>query len=139
MLHNRQPGLDKKPLHHILVHAHRRTQHAGADIRDPSQLKQSLNRAVFAEGPMQHGEDNVESLACRALRSRSRRQQRRHALLQQLCPRRGMRVSRPQSPCNRTLVALKETRRVSGGQPAALFGDADRRHVKLLAIDCLQN
>jgi hypothetical protein len=50
-------------LHHRLVHTHRRGEDAAADIRDVGQLEQSLYRAVLAVGPVEHGEQDIETQA----------------------------------------------------------------------------
>ena len=35
--------------------------------------------------------------------------------------------------------AGKQTLRVASRQPATFFRDADRRHIKFVTVDCLQN
>ena len=57
---DRQPLGGEHQLHHRLVHADRRRQHAGADVRHVGQLEQPLHRAVFAVRTVQHREDDVE-------------------------------------------------------------------------------
>ena len=59
MLDDGQPGLGEEPLHHVLVHARRRAQHARTDIGDSRQLEESLNRPILAKGSMQNGKDHV--------------------------------------------------------------------------------
>ncbi len=41
------------------IHAGGRSEHARADVGDVGQFEQTLNRAVFAERPVQHGEDDI--------------------------------------------------------------------------------
>ena len=47
-------------LHRRLVHADRRREHAGADVRHVGQLEQPLHRAVLAVRAVQHGKHDVE-------------------------------------------------------------------------------
>ena len=63
MLDDGQPGLGKKTLHHVLVHARGGAENAGADVGDASQLKQPLDGAVLAKGAVQDGKYHVEGLA----------------------------------------------------------------------------
>ena len=106
MPHHRQAGLGEEPLHHVLVHARSRAQHARAHVGDAGQLKQSLDRAVLAEGPVQHGKDHVQRLAaqgrvavhggdCGGL-GWFRGEQRGLALGQSTRARRGRRIAGPQ-------------------------------------------
>ena len=46
-------------LEHDLVHAQRRGEHASADVGDVEAFEQSLDGAVLAERPVQHGEHDV--------------------------------------------------------------------------------
>ena len=48
-------------LHHRLVHADGRPEHAGADVGHVGQLEQALHRAVLAVRPVQHREDHVDA------------------------------------------------------------------------------
>ena len=52
---HRHAGIAEDRLHHRLVHADRRREHARADVRDVGQLEQSLDRAVFAVVPWRTG------------------------------------------------------------------------------------
>ena len=73
VFHNGQTGLREQALHHVLVHARRGAQHARADIGDAGQFKQSLNRAVFAEGAVQNRKNHVEcALLLQDLEGRAR-------------------------------------------------------------------
>ena len=54
------PGVAQHRLAHVLVHRHRRGEHARADVRDAGGLEQPLHRAVLAERPVQHREDDVD-------------------------------------------------------------------------------
>ncbi len=160
MFDNGQSGLRKQPLHHVLVHARGRAQHARAHIRNAGQLKQPLNRPVLAKGPMQHRKHNVkrgltvrarlpveaglgspagERRGPRPCASRLRRQERWNPLVQQLGAGRRFRVARAQSPCDRAAFAVEQAVRIARAKPAAFFGDADGHHIELLAIDRLQN
>ena len=47
-------------LEEVLVHAERRAEHAGADVGHARELEQPLHRAVLAERPVQHREDDVD-------------------------------------------------------------------------------
>ena len=55
-----QTCLREQALHHVLVHAGGRTENAGADVGDARQFEEPLDRAVFAEGPVQNGEDDID-------------------------------------------------------------------------------
>ena len=57
-----EPGLGKEALHHVLVHASRGAEHAGADVGDAGQFEESLDGAVLAKGAVQDGENDVECL-----------------------------------------------------------------------------
>ena len=54
------PARREQHLHHRLVHADRRGEHAGADVRHVGQLEQPLDRAVLAVRSVQHRKDDVE-------------------------------------------------------------------------------
>ena len=60
VVHHRQHPFLADTFHHLLVHGDGRRHHARADIRQVRQLEQALHRAVLAEGPVQHGEDDVD-------------------------------------------------------------------------------
>jgi len=53
--------LREDDLHHALVHADRRGQHAAADVGQVGELEQALHRAVLAVGAVQHRKDDVEA------------------------------------------------------------------------------
>ena len=55
-----RPLARNSDLHHRLVHADRRREHAAADVGDVGQLEQALDRAVFAVRAVQHRKDDVE-------------------------------------------------------------------------------
>jgi hypothetical protein len=63
----RHPGQDgelgggEEALHHVLVHPDGRPEHPGADVRDAGQLEQALDRAVLAQGAVEHREDHVDA------------------------------------------------------------------------------
>src|SRR5260370_31720023 len=56
----------EETLGNVLVHADGGAEYAGADKRQASQVEQTLNRAVFAEGAVHHGKDDVEALSAAA-------------------------------------------------------------------------
>ena len=58
---HRQALLQKEPFGDVLIHAHRRAQHARSDEGQPGQFQQALHRAVFAIGAVQHGKDHVHA------------------------------------------------------------------------------
>jgi len=60
VLDDGQLGVGKQPLHHILVHARRRTQHAGANIGETGQFKKPLDGSVLAKGAVQNRENHVQ-------------------------------------------------------------------------------
>ena len=47
-------------LEHVLVHAERGGEHAGADVGDAGELEQALHGAVLAEGAVEDREDDVD-------------------------------------------------------------------------------
>ena len=53
----------KQTLGDILVHADGRAEDTGAHEGQSSEIEQALNRSVFAERAVHHGEDDVNSLA----------------------------------------------------------------------------
>ena len=59
MFHNRKSGRAKQRLHDVLVHARGRSKHPSAHVWNICKFEKPLNGAVFAECPMQHGEDYV--------------------------------------------------------------------------------
>ena len=50
--------------HHALIHTHRRTQHAAANVGKTRKFEQPLYRPIFTVGPVQQGNDNVDAHAC---------------------------------------------------------------------------
>src|SRR5206468_883945 len=66
------PGYDgnlrnlQQALGDVLVHADGGAEDARANKRQTGKIKQSLNRAVFAEGAVHHGENHVDALAAAA-------------------------------------------------------------------------
>ena len=58
---DRQPASREQNLHDRLVHARRRGQHAGADIRNVREFEQALHGAVLAVRPMQDREHHVDA------------------------------------------------------------------------------
>ena len=114
---------EKQPLHRVLVHAGRRAQNAGADVGDVRQLKQPLNRAVFAKRPVQHREDDVEAGACTGLR----------------CGRGQRDAGLTAAVIARLLSASEQILRRAAREPAAFFGDAELDDVVLLSVDCLKD
>jgi hypothetical protein len=60
VLHDRQSRGAKQRLHDVFIHARGRAEHARAHVGDVGQFEQALNGAVFAEGSVQHGEDDID-------------------------------------------------------------------------------
>ena len=58
---DRQAGLAKQTLLHVLIHAYGRANHAGADKGKAGEIEESLHGAVFAESAVQHREDHVDA------------------------------------------------------------------------------
>ena len=56
----RQAGGGEEALHGVLVHAGGGAEDAGADVGDVGELEEALDGAVFAEGAVEDGEDDVE-------------------------------------------------------------------------------
>ena len=59
------PRLRHQLLEEDLVHAQRRGEHAGADVRHVEAFEQALHGAVLAERSVQHGEHDVGAVASR--------------------------------------------------------------------------
>ena len=127
-------------LHHRLVHADRRGQHARADVGHVGQLEQALHRAVLAVGPVQHREDRRRGRAPRRRRSRGRLSRRRPfdreqrllaGMRHQVRLAARDRLARPAS-CRAlamTSAADDGGRRAVGDRPPAVALDADRHRL----------
>ena len=59
VFHHGQSSRAEQRLHNVFIHARGRTEDAGANVGDVGQFEQTLNRPIFAEGSVQHGEDNI--------------------------------------------------------------------------------
>lgn len=57
---DRQPGIAQQTFADVLVHAHRRTEHIGADKRQVGHAQQPLQATVFTEGPVDNREDHID-------------------------------------------------------------------------------
>ena len=167
MLDDGQLGLGKQPLHHILVHARRRTQHTGADIGEACQFKKALDSSVLAKGAVQNRENHVQRLATQrrvaverrfaAEAQRSSRWIGRRFRSQQGGPALGKharagsrcRIARPQlfgalwtgfrRGRRSRSIARQQVLRSPGDEPVPGLVDADGHHVKFPAINRLQN
>jgi hypothetical protein len=60
---DRQARLTKEALHDVLVHADRRPEDAGPHERHLGQAQEALQRTVFSERAVEHGEDDVDGFA----------------------------------------------------------------------------
>ena len=60
MRRDRDAGVAQHGLEQILVHAERRAEHAGADVRHAGELEQPLHRAVLAERAVQDRQHDVD-------------------------------------------------------------------------------
>ena len=56
-----QAGGGEEPLHGVLVHGGGGAEDAGADVGDVGEFEEALDGAVFAEGAVEDGEDDVEA------------------------------------------------------------------------------
>ena len=56
-----EAGGEEETLHGVLVHAGGGAEDARADVGDVGELEEALDRAVFAEGAVQDGEDDVDA------------------------------------------------------------------------------
>ena len=61
MLDDGQAGGGEETLHHVLVHAGGGAEDAGADVGFAGELEEPLHGAVFAEGAVQHGEEDIDA------------------------------------------------------------------------------
>ncbi len=66
---DRDAGVPQQPLGDVLVHADRRTEHAGADVGDLGQLQQSLHGAVLTVGAVQHRKNDRVRAGCELAQS----------------------------------------------------------------------
>ena len=130
---DRQTAFAEQPLHHILVHAHRRPEHARAHIGNSRQLEPSLHRAVFSKRTVQHREDYVQWSQALVPPSVFHRDQRAdvsvdaggagggddlHSLLGNAFQRR----------------AARPSRRQNAHAPAAFFGNRDGNDFVLVGV-----
>ncbi len=53
-------GCEEEALHGVFVHAGGGSEYAGADVGHVGELKESLDGAVFAEGSVEDGEDDID-------------------------------------------------------------------------------
>ena len=136
VLDDGQAGLGEEALHHVLVHAGGGAEDAGADVGDAGQLKQALDGAVFAEGAVKDGEDDVERSALRAGHGRH---QGGNALVEKLRSGRSFRIAGAETAGNGARVAQEELVRIGRGQPAAFPGDADGDDVEFGAVDSVED
>ena len=58
----REAGGGEEMLHGVFVHAGGGAEDAGADVGDVGEFEEALDGAVFAEGAVEDGEDDVERL-----------------------------------------------------------------------------
>ena len=142
----RRPLRPKQHLHHGLVHADGRGEHAAADVGDIGQLEQALNRAVFAVRAVQHGKDRrraprpVSDAAASASSSRADGDRRSTSVSS---PGRGGRsTSRAAAQARGVAARLiddfggrRRRRRTIGQHPAAVLLDADGDGLVALAIE----
>ena len=143
---DRQAVRGEDDLHHRLVHADGRGEHAGADVGHVGELQQALDRAVLAVGPVQDREDDVEVHACddRARPSSSRAGGARsmdrivsslgRATRWTSRPARGGRAASSRA-CSMTSAADIALGGRVGERPAAVLLDADRHRLVALAIE----
>ena len=74
---NGKARVAKQALHHILIHAGGGGKHAGSDVGNIRQFQKSLHRTVFAEGPVQDGENDIDGRAANSAAGRGRRQRQK--------------------------------------------------------------
>ena len=144
-----RPACGEEPLHHVLVHAGRGAEHAGADVGDAGQFEQPLDRAVLAEGAVQHGKDDVERLAVQ-------RQLVEQHFVGTRPPAQGESASGSPPAAAWRRAWPRGRRRADGGRPrccrhpagCAASAAASQwpslvmpigHHVEFLAVDCLQD
>lgn len=126
------PASRNTRLGHVLVHRHRRAEHAGAHERQVGHAQQPLQRAVFAQGAVHDGKHHVD-LRQRLLRLDGlqllllRARQQRHAA---------------------TTAMQRNARRVVGMQqkavrvvdvPLALLVDTDQHRLEALRVQRIQD
>ena len=58
-----QAGGGEETLHGVLIHGGGGAEDAGADVGDVRELEESLDGAIFAEGAVQDGKDDIERLS----------------------------------------------------------------------------
>jgi hypothetical protein len=57
---HREAARQEQRLHHRLVHAHRRSEDAGADVRDVGEFEQPLHRPILAVRTVKDRKDDVD-------------------------------------------------------------------------------
>jgi len=117
----REAGGEEHALHGILVHAGGGAEDAGADIGDVGELEETLDGAVFAEGAVEDGEDDIYA-GSRA----------------GFCGGCGDGEGFFAGVCRGGGFA-EEGLGVAACEPAALLGDAELDDVVLLAVDCFKD
>ncbi len=128
-----QAGGGEELLHCVLVHAGGGAEDAGADVGDVGEFEEALDGAVFAEGAVEDGEDDVEGLGEGAVLLREG-----GASLSQIgaCVECDGFGGGAFLQCWRGFcVACQQALRISGGEPLALLGDADGDDFVLCAVD----
>src|SRR6516225_7395913 len=142
VLYDRQSGITEEPLHDVLVHASGRAKHPCTDVRNVSELQQSLDRPVLAKRAMKHRKNNVDvDCTCGGMHLRrigfewhqggmvitwNRRHNHAFALCQNSGCRGGLRVSGTQVTRLPTSngFAFQQAFGMSRRDPAALFGNS---------------
>ena len=117
----------ERPLHHHLVHRDRGADDAGADVGQVGELEQALHRAVFAVGPVEEREHDVdvERAARRELRARRRGARERDQL-----PEPGrVRAVDQERVGQRAGAGVERGARTVGEQPLAVGGDGEGHDV----------
>ena len=118
--HDRQPVRGEQRLHHRLVHADGRAEHAGADVGHVGELQQPLHGAVLAVRAVEHREDHVDAEPLTAAVGSTG-------------------SSASVGACFMHVRGGERRRRLAGQRPASVLVDADRNRLVAAAVEMLED
>ena len=156
MLHDGYSGGDEEGLHDVLVHAGGGAEDSCADVWNVGEFEQALDRAIFAEGSVEHGEDHVYidgAVGGAAQHGGIGLERDQSAVTMNRLGRNHdgfsasedgggfsiLRIAGAQVTRLEHKLAGQKILGVLGGQPASVFGDADGDDFVLVFIDCVEN
>jgi hypothetical protein len=132
---DRQAVRGEQLLRELLVHAGGAGQHARSDVGHAGHLQQPLDRAVLAEGTVQHREDDVHAAEHLTGPARLEHHQPTASGVARQHDGGGRRVhGRQRAAVDRELLGV-----VGAQHPGTVAGDADRHDVEPLAVEVAQH